>query len=235
MQCRYCLLQEFSYNKCARLFYLGQYRVELSGYSWVTSFYFLSGIHSGVETRKYQIKYFFLSLKIVNCLCRIFFSLYTAYRVGIGIWKAEISSKTDARDVEFLNAIFGILRQIFAKKIPPAIVRICAAAGREFWRARVDYAFSTRPALMAFVQTHKRFTEPSSARTRTLWTLGLKVRLFCLTSCKPMPPLFLLWPLWIILRPLTGRFPVIAHTLDMVLFLVWWIVVFKSLATRGGF
>lgn len=30
-------------------------------------------------------KIFFLALKIVNCLCRIFFSLYTAYRVGIGI------------------------------------------------------------------------------------------------------------------------------------------------------
>ena len=118
MQCRYCLLQEFSYNKCARLFYLGQYRVELSGYSWVTSFYFLSGIHSGVETRKYQIKYFFLSLKIVNCLCRIFFSLYTAYRVGIGIWKAEISSKIYARDVEFLNAIFGIFKTNFCKKNP---------------------------------------------------------------------------------------------------------------------
>ena len=54
------------------------------------------------------------------------------------------------------------------------------------------YAFSTSPALIAFTLTQARFTAPLAVRTLMRWTFGLKVRLDCLTSCKPMPPLFLL-------------------------------------------
>lgn len=54
------------------------------------------------------------------------------------------------------------------------------------------YAFSTKPALRAFTLTQARFTAPVSVRTLMRWTFGLKVRFVCLTSCKPIPPLFLL-------------------------------------------
>ena len=89
------------------------------------------------------------------------------------------------------------------------------SARDRFKRLALLYAFSTSPALIALAETHTRLTAPLSVRTRTRCTLGLNVRLTCLTNCKPIPPLFLLCPLWIILRPLTGRLPVIEHILAM--------------------
>lgn len=69
---------------------------------------------------------------------------------------------------------------------------------------------------MALTQTHWRFTWPEGSLTRMRCTLGLKVRLVCLTSWSPMPPLFLDWPLCMMRRPLTGRFPVTEQMRDMV-------------------
>ena len=79
------------------------------------------------------------------------------------------------------------------------------------------YTFSTRPALMALTETHTRLVPPLAVLMRIRWRFGRNLRFVILVTCVPMPPLFFDCPFRLMIEPLTGRRPVIAQILAMMI------------------
>lgn len=69
---------------------------------------------------------------------------------------------------------------------------------------------------MALTETHMRFVPPLGNLTLIHCKFGRKRRVVMLVTCVPMPPLFLDWPLRLMILPLVGRLPVIAQIRAMV-------------------
>ncbi len=70
---------------------------------------------------------------------------------------------------------------------------------------------------MALTETHMRLVPPLGSLTLIHCRLGRNRRVVRLVTWVPMPPLFLDWPLRLIILPLVGRLPVIAQIRAMVL------------------
>src|SRR5690606_901714 len=71
-----------------------------------------------------------------------------------------------------------------------------------------------------------RLVPPLGSFTRMRCRLGRNLRGVTLVTCVPMPPLFLLCPLRLMMLPLVGRLPVIAQILAMT-------SVVKRVASKG--
>ena len=69
---------------------------------------------------------------------------------------------------------------------------------------------------MALTETHMRLVPPLGSLTLIHWRFGRNKRDVMLVMCVPMPPLFLDWPLRLMMLPLVGRLPVIAQIRAMV-------------------
>ena len=69
---------------------------------------------------------------------------------------------------------------------------------------------------MALTETHMRLVPPLGNLTLIHCKFGRNRRVVMLVTCVPMPPLFLDWPLRLMILPLVGRLPVIAQIRAMV-------------------
>lgn len=70
---------------------------------------------------------------------------------------------------------------------------------------------------MALTETNMRLVPPFGSFTRIRCKFGRNLRFVMLVTCVPIPPLFLDWPLRLMIEPLTGRRPVIAQILAMMI------------------
>jgi len=69
--------------------------------------------------------------------------------------------------------------------------------------------------LIALTETHTRLVPPLAVLIRIRCRLGRNLRFVMLVTWVPIPPLFLDWPFRLMIEPLTGRRPVIAQILAM--------------------